>query len=111
MASSQRGWRYALTIGVAGITASCAWFGAGMKSYQEHTQVRLALSHFICSSVWLTLFQERKAALQASPEQKIHNLETVRKKLSDQSVHLQRKIEALEKGTPMPTEDRGRQRS
>lgn len=55
--------------------------------------------------------QERKAALEASPEQKIRGLESVRAKLLYQSSQLQQKIEALEKGTKLPSTDRGRQRS
>lgn len=58
----------------------------------------------------LTILQERKTALEASPEQKIHNLETVRAKLVEQSSQLQRKIESLEKNEPVVVEDRGRQR-
>lgn len=59
----------------------------------------------------LTLPQERKAAMAASPEQKIQNLEAVRAKLADQSLQLQRKIESLENGTSTASQDRGRQRS
>lgn len=110
MASSQRAWRYALTLGVAGITASGAWFGAGLKSYGEHKQVLIPCLHIHTLRVLLTYPQERKAALEASPEQKIRNLESVKAKLLDQSVQLQAKIESLEKGVPLATQDRGRQR-
>jgi len=38
--SSSKAWRYFLTISVASITATGAYFGAGLKSDREQKQVK-----------------------------------------------------------------------
>lgn len=49
--------------------------------------------------------------MEASPEQRIRNLELVKAKLVDQSVQLQQKIKDLEQGSNSSHGDRGRQPS
>lgn len=46
--------------------------------------------------------------MQASPEQRIYNLETARARLVNQSLQLQQKIDSLEKVASLPSEEGGR---
>lgn len=103
-------WRYFLTISVASITATGVYFGAGLKNDQEFKQVsKHAVRGFRRDNVDQIL-QERKAVLEASPAERIQQLEIAKARLQQQSNDLERKIDSLTNGLPSTTEDRGRQR-
>ncbi|KAH9845742.1 hypothetical protein Tdes44962_MAKER01173 [Teratosphaeria destructans] len=67
----------ALTLSVAAITATGAWYGAGLKMRQEYKQ-------------------ERYTVLQATPAQRIEQMEIAKGRLLEQKRELQAKIERLE---------------
>ncbi|KAK3690588.1 hypothetical protein LTR37_019084 [Vermiconidia calcicola] len=74
--SSQSIRRYILTASVTAITVTGAWYGAGLKSRQEFKK-------------------EKTAALEATPAQKIEQLESTKFRLLQQKADLQTKIDRL----------------
>ncbi|KAK5175245.1 uncharacterized protein LTR77_000382 [Saxophila tyrrhenica] len=68
--------RYTLTASVTAITVTGALYGAGLKTRQEHKQ-------------------EKSAALEASPAEKLEHLEVSKTKLLRQRAELQSKIDRL----------------
>ncbi|CZT15692.1 uncharacterized protein RCC_01524 [Ramularia collo-cygni] len=73
----------ALTGGVAAITATGAWYGAGLKTRQEFKQ-------------------EKQVIIQSSAADKIAQLQSTKEKLIKQRKELQNKINKL---TAKPTPD------
>ncbi|KAF2773373.1 hypothetical protein EJ03DRAFT_347886 [Teratosphaeria nubilosa] len=67
----------AITLSVAAITATGAWYGAGLKTRQEYKQ-------------------ERNTVLEATPAQRIEQMELAKGRLYEQKRELQAKIEKLE---------------
>jgi len=65
-----------MTGSVAAITATGAWYGAGLKTRQEFKQ-------------------EKQARIEATPEAQIESLEGVRARLLQQRWQLERKMEQL----------------
>ncbi|KAK4998597.1 hypothetical protein LTR66_002196 [Elasticomyces elasticus] len=68
--------RYVLTISVAAITATGAWYGAGLKTRQE-------------------LKQKRKSPIQPTPKDMIPQLEDARARLLQKKLTIEKKIEEL----------------
>jgi len=77
---------------------------------RAETSKAYLLEHLTTIGVSADRVQERKAVLEASPTERIQHLEISRKKLVQQSNELQRKIDSLDSGIPIVSEDRGRQR-
>jgi hypothetical protein len=101
--------RFVLTGSIAAVTATGAWYGAGLKMKQDIKQVyvTLHLSPFLLSlcpstlSLSLTnlsffLYQEKQKAAIATPLQQITELETYRANLMQKKIMLDKKIEELE---------------
>ncbi|KAK5129070.1 hypothetical protein LTR85_000403 [Meristemomyces frigidus] len=74
--SSNKFRTYVLTGSVAAITATGAWYGAGVKTRREYTQVR-------------------NTALEATPAERIQQMETAKARLLTQRSELQAKINRL----------------
>ncbi|KAF2717023.1 hypothetical protein K431DRAFT_211795, partial [Polychaeton citri CBS 116435] len=68
--------RWVLTISVATITATAAWYGAGLKYRQEFSQ-------------------EHRKLVEASSLEKVQQLEKMRTKLVRQRSELQSKVDRL----------------
>ncbi|KAG9590865.1 hypothetical protein KCU77_g7693, partial [Aureobasidium melanogenum] len=69
--------RFVLTGSIAAVTATGAWYGAGLKMKQD-------------------IKQERQKAAEATPLQQITELETYRANLMQKKIMLDKKIEELE---------------
>ncbi|KAK4548317.1 hypothetical protein LTR36_010187 [Oleoguttula mirabilis] len=74
--SSNKFRTYVLTGSVAAITATGAWYGAGVKTRREYTQ-------------------ERNTALEATPAERIEQMETAKARLQTQRSELEAKIARL----------------
>ncbi|KAF2479646.1 hypothetical protein BDY17DRAFT_327593 [Neohortaea acidophila] len=84
--AAQTARRYILTASVAAITATGAWYGAGLKTRQEFAQ-------------------EAATIQQATPEEKIEQLEAVKAKYLARRAEMQDKIDRLQieaKSAPSP---------
>ncbi|RMZ24612.1 hypothetical protein D0859_11346 [Hortaea werneckii] len=79
MASSNPVRTWILTGSVAAITATGAWYGAGLKTRQEYNQTP----------------QERGVRLQATPAERIEQMEIAKTRLLAQRAELQSKIDRL----------------
>ncbi|KAI9838981.1 MAG: hypothetical protein M1819_004189 [Sarea resinae] len=86
-----------LTASIAAITATGAWYGAGLKTQQEYKQVSspFPIRDFLCASPLISCFQERKARIEATPEEKMARLEDAKAGLMSKRIGLVRKIEQL----------------
>ncbi|KAI4727569.1 hypothetical protein E4T49_04633 [Aureobasidium sp. EXF-10728] len=69
--------RFVLTGSIAAVTATGAWYGAGLKMKQD-------------------IKQEQQKAAEATPLQQITELETYRANLVQKKIMLDKKIEELE---------------
>ncbi|MCJ1314882.1 hypothetical protein MMC15_000196 [Xylographa vitiligo] len=82
--------RVILTASVAAITATGAWYGAGLKAHQERKQ-------------------EVVAVRESTPAERIAMLESTRGQLIAKKIGLERKIQELEKRrSGMSREEAGR---
>lgn len=95
MATSNPVRTYILTGSVAAITATGAWYGAGLKTRQEHSQVGRLFSLLLHKQGADGRRQERKVAMQASPAERIDQMETAKARLLSQRAELQAKIDRL----------------
>lgn len=98
--------RVILTGAVAGITATGAWYGAGLKVQQERKQVSNSDFQFFRNRQ-LTSDQEKQAVLEASPANQLEQMESLRSQLLGRKGELQRKIDELT-GKVEPQPARGR---
>ena len=92
-ASSQTLRRYVLTTSVAAITATGAWYGAGLKARQEFKEVRNASTYQLITR--LTQVQEKRVALEATPAERIEQLEALKARHLVHKADLQSKIDRL----------------
>ncbi|OCK84727.1 hypothetical protein K432DRAFT_400869 [Lepidopterella palustris CBS 459.81] len=76
MAQQQKIRRFIMTGSIAAITATGAWYGAELKTRQEFKQ-------------------EKQKALEATPEEKIAQLEIARERLVSKRKEMERKIAAV----------------
>ncbi|RMX74425.1 hypothetical protein D0869_12603 [Hortaea werneckii] len=90
MASSNPIRTWILTGSVAAITATGAWYGAGLKTRQEYNQ-------------------DRGVRLQATPAERIEQMEIAKTRMLAQKAELQSKIDRLsareESGAPSSTSE------
>jgi uncharacterized protein YlxW (UPF0749 family) len=107
--ASQTVRRYILTGAVTAITVTGALYGAGLKTRQEVKQVRSTTpsrqSHFDIK------LQEKTAVTEASIEEKIAHLDTMKTKYLRQKQELQNRIDQLSARSQTPTnatQDQGR---
>ncbi|EON68767.1 hypothetical protein W97_08025 [Coniosporium apollinis CBS 100218] len=77
MSQQQQIRRLVMTGAVAAVTVTGAWYGAGLKTRQEFKQ-------------------ERKVVLEASPEERISQLENARARLVTRRTELEKKISELQ---------------
>jgi hypothetical protein len=99
--ASQTVRRYILTGAVTAITVTGALYGAGLKTRQEVKQVRsgtLSRRYHVNSKP-----QEKTAVTEASIEEKIAHLETMKTKYLRQKQELQNKIDQLSARNKTPT--------
>jgi len=73
MAQQQKIRRFVMTGAVFAITATGAWYGAGLKTQQEFKK-------------------EKKILLEASPEERIAQLESAKARLMSKKLEMERKI-------------------
>jgi len=104
--------RFVLTGSIAAVTATGAWYGAGLKMKQDIKQVcsclclclfpPLFLSRPFCALHILVMLhmliatQEKQKAAIATPLDQITELETYRANLMQKKIMLDKKIEELE---------------
>ena len=98
--------RFVLTGSIAAVTATGAWYGAGLKMKQDIKQVCsylcLCLSpllysfHIVIMLYMLIPTQEKQKAAIATPLDQITELETYRANLMQKKIMLDKKIEELE---------------
>lgn len=93
---------YALTGAVAAITATGAWYGAGLNMRQEYSRVHGPPALPLTS--YLHLLQERTKAYEATTEEKLAQLQAMRTQLVRTKEELQIKIDKLQgKELPAPS--------
>lgn len=73
MAQQQKIRRFVMTGAVFAITATGVWYGAGLKTQQEFKK-------------------EKKILLEASPEERIAQLESAKARLMSKKLEMERKI-------------------
>ncbi|KAJ9635501.1 hypothetical protein H2201_003158 [Coniosporium apollinis] len=77
MSQQQQIRRLVMTGAVAAVTVTGAWYGAGLKTRQEFKQ-------------------EKKVVLEASPQERISQLENARARLVTRRTELEKKISELQ---------------
>lgn len=94
---------------IAAVTATGAWYGAGLKTRQEIEQVRFPFSYcpsFFQYSISGAILIDRidfpsrqvaKKVQEATPEEKIAQLEEIRATYVTKQMGIQRKIDELER--------------
>ncbi|KAK5019972.1 hypothetical protein LTR60_000961, partial [Cryomyces antarcticus] len=87
--------RWIITGAVAGVTATGAWYGAGLKTRQEFTQVRTLILAPTTVADALLYHQEKRVRTEATPAEKIAQLENARGGLVVKRTALERKIEEM----------------
>ena len=93
--------RIVLTGSIAAITATGAWYGAGLKVQQERNEVRITT--FRVFEIILTQWQVKQATLEASDAEKMEQMQMLRGQLARQRDELQTKIDQLTNGTGLTT--------
>lgn len=97
--ASQQTRRIVWTGSIAAITATGAWYGAGLKIKSEHKQVRsspFTPPHILSTHSNETLIQEIQRRREAAPAEKIAQLEESRGALVAKRIGLEKKIHELE---------------
>ena len=99
--STSRLRRIVLTGSIAAITATGAWYGAGLKVQQERNEVRTTT--FRVFEIILIRWQVKQATLEASDAEKMEQMQMLRGQLARQRDELQTKIDQLTNGTGLTT--------
>jgi hypothetical protein len=95
--------RLVLTGSIAGVTATGAWYGAGLKMKQDNHKVILFSSSIQKKKTFLLLsyanvaFKKKtQKVATATPDEQVTELETYRANLIQKKIMLDKKIEELE---------------
>ena len=99
--STSRLRRIVLTGSIAAITATGAWYGAGLKVQQERNEV--GTTTFRVFEIILIRWQVKQATLEASDAEKMEQMQMLRGQLARQRDELQTKIDQLTNGTGLTT--------
>ena len=92
-AASNKFRTYALTGSVAAITATGAWYGAGLKTRQEVKRVDTACRTHGPNTDFQ--YQGRSNVLEATAAERVQQMETARARLLQRRVELHAKIDRL----------------
>lgn len=92
-----------MTISVAAVTATGAWYGAGLKTRQEFREVCRPKYCWIAD--WLMCLKEKKVATQATPAERIAQLEAMKARHLTHRAELQSKIDRLAAKTTSTAQD------